>query len=54
VKSPQITKKDNARANYHRETGHWEGKYWCNCLTRGWRKWRAKKLGYQEEKSPTE
>ena len=24
--------------------GHWEGKFWCDCRTRGFRKWLGLKL----------
>jgi hypothetical protein len=42
----KITKKAHAKMKpNNREEGHWEGKYWCNCLTRNYRLWLGKKRG---------
>jgi len=46
----QISKKNHSKKKPTFEEGHWEGKYWCNCLTRGYRLWLGKKkYGNQEE-----
>lgn len=39
----QISKKDHNKKKPTKEEGHWEGKYWCNCLIRGYRLWLGKK-----------
>lgn len=42
----QATKKELHRHSkkHSRELGHWEGRYWCDYLTRGYRRWLGKKL----------
>lgn len=39
----QITKKDLNKKKSTKEQGHWESKHWCNCKTRNYRRWLAKK-----------
>lgn len=39
----QISKKSMFKKKGSKETGHWEGKYWCNCKERNYRYWLAKK-----------
>lgn len=39
----QITKKDLNKKRPTKEQGHWESKHWCNCKTRNYRRWLAKK-----------
>jgi len=53
----QVTKKDlDKKKPFNRDLGHWEGKYWCNCRVRNYRKWLGvKKYGHEEIKNaPTE
>lgn len=41
-KNDYLKKKPNKK-----ETGHFEGKYWCDCRTKGYRLWLGiKKYGY--------
>ena len=35
----QMSKKDFIKKKPHREDGHWEGKFWCDCRIRNRRKW---------------
>jgi hypothetical protein len=39
----QVSKKKYAKMKANDETGHWEGNFWCDCKTRGWRKWLQQK-----------
>jgi len=40
----QISKKDLYKKKpYRKDIGHFEGKHWCNCRTRNFRYWLAKK-----------
>lgn len=46
----QLTKKDHSKKKPIKEEGHFEGKYWCNCKTRNYRRWLGlKKYGAQNE-----
>jgi hypothetical protein len=40
----QATKKYLYSAKPKKDHGHWEGKYWCDCKVKNYRKWLAKKL----------
>ena len=42
----QATKKEMGKhtKRHHKECGHWEGRYWCDCCVRGWRLWLGRKL----------
>lgn len=47
----QITKRDLYKKKPRKEIGHLEGKYWCNCKTRNYRRWLAiKKWGPHDGK----
>jgi len=49
----QISKKELGKKKPNRrEEGHWEGKYWCNCLVRNYRKWLYRKKYGPREISP--
>ncbi len=39
----KLSKKDLNKKKPTKEEGHWEGKFWCNCMIRGYRKWLGKK-----------
>lgn len=39
----QITKKELNKKKPTKEQGHWESKHWCNCKTRNYRRWLAKR-----------
>ena len=41
----QISKKSMFKKKGSKDTGHWEGKYWCNCRERNYRSWLGKKRG---------
>lgn len=42
----KLSKKDHAKKKPTRDEGHWEGKYWCNCMIRNFRGWLGlKKYG---------
>lgn len=42
----QMTKIDHSKKKPNRsEEGHSEGKFWCNCRTRNYRRWLGKKRG---------
>ena len=49
----QLSKKDHSKKKPNRrEEGHWEGKCWCNCRTRGYRIWLGiKKYGKKENET---
>jgi hypothetical protein len=42
----KASKKDMLKhaKKHDKELGHFEGKYWCDCKTRGYRHYLAKKL----------
>lgn len=40
-----MTKKKFIQKKPHKEDGHWEGNFWCDCRTRNRRKWLAFKRG---------
>jgi hypothetical protein len=47
----QISKKDLRKKKPNRkETGHWEGKYWCDCRTRNYRAWLSVKRNGHDER----
>lgn len=49
MKVKQLTKKDLSKKKPTKEEGHWEGKFWCNCRTRNYRRWLGlKKYGVGE------
>jgi hypothetical protein len=37
----QLAKK---KLKNRKDCGHWEGKYWCNCMTRNIRRWLGVKM----------
>ena len=40
----QLSKKDHQKKKPNRrEEGHFESKYWCDCMTRNYRRWLGKK-----------
>ncbi len=39
----QLSKKDHIKKKQTKDEGHWEGKHWCNCMTRNFRRWLGKK-----------
>ncbi len=41
----KISKRAFNRKKPTSELGHFEGKYWCGCRIRGYRKWLAMKRG---------
>ena len=41
----QATKNQHKRPYHISEIGHLEGKYFCNCKYRNWRRWVGLKLG---------
>jgi hypothetical protein len=43
----QVSKKYLFNKKSRKEHGHFEGKYWCDCKTRNYRKWLAIKRGGQ-------
>lgn len=46
----KLSKKDYDKMKPRKDCGHWEGKYWCDCKTRGIRKWLGvKRYGHDEE-----
>lgn len=49
MKNKHLSKKDLHKKKSTKEEGHWEGKYWCYCRTRNYRKWLGiKKYGAEE------
>lgn len=40
----QATKNFLYKKKPKKDHGHWEGKYWCDCKVRNYRKWLWKKL----------
>lgn len=49
MKKKKISKKKYLNSPKTYEIGHWEGKYWCDCKTRNYRKWCYVKLyGFNE------
>lgn len=40
-----MTKKDYIKKKASKEASHWEGKYFCDCRTKGIRKWLGVKRG---------
>lgn len=46
----QLSKKARSKKKPNRkEEGHWEGKYWCNCKTRNYRRWLGRKFGIHKK-----
>jgi len=41
----QITKKEHSKKKSSLEQGHFEGKHWCDCKTRNYRRWLGLKKG---------
>lgn len=39
----QISKKEHNKKKPTDDEGHYEGKYWCNCRIRNYRRWLGKK-----------
>ena len=50
----QFTKKALYKKKPRKDCGHWEGKYWCNCITRNIRYYLGKKYGQIDQERQKE
>jgi hypothetical protein len=50
----QMSKRDfEKKVSSKPDIGHWEGKYWCGCRIRNYRKWLGvKKYGQEDKRDP--
>jgi len=45
VRSKQLSKRDHSKKKPNPDEGHFEGKFWCDCRTRNYRRWLGFKRG---------